>query len=118
MKCDFGLLLQNALDRNGYTQKKAAQVLNVTPQTVNSYIQGRSVPNIEIFERMMKCFGLELTDVFEVSPLSRKITAEEVLEVADTLTYHQNFLLKAVIIYFHMVNTQDQINIEEKSDMR
>ena len=114
MKCNFGQLFQTCLERSGYTQKKAAKVLNVSPQTINSYIQGRSIPNIDTFDTMMKHFGLDLIDVFEDYPLAGQLSEEEILELSGSLNQHQNLLLKAVLLYFHMVNTKEAISIEKK----
>lgn len=114
MKSNFGILFKNALDRSGYTQKQAAKLLKVTPQTVNSYIQGRSIPNIEIFERMINYFGPDLFDVFEISLFTTDILKDEVIEYADTLTYSQNILIKTTIALFQKMNSQDSLKLEEK----
>lgn len=104
MKSDFGKLFQLALERNGYSQKTAAELLHVTPQTIHAYITGRSVPNIEIFDDMMKYFGIDMMEVFD--PLEREdFNRDKIREIATSLNAQQILLLKGILLYFHAINT-------------
>lgn len=107
MKSEFGRIFQIALERSGYSQKTAAELLHVTPQTINSYLNGRSIPNIETFSAMMKYFGIDMLQVFDLNPLPAKeeFNQEKICEIATNLSNQQITLIKGILLYFHAINT-------------
>lgn len=107
MKYKFARFFQNCLERHGYTQKMAAEALHVTPQTINAYIQGRSIPSADIFLSMVDAFDISALDFFYEFTEMEKISGDEVLEITESLSHHQSILLKGILLYFKHVNVDD-----------
>jgi len=52
-------LIDLALEENHMTQKELAKEIGVSPSRVNDYVNGRSVPSLEIAKRL--CLSLGIT---------------------------------------------------------
>lgn len=47
----------------GMTQEEAAKALNITKQTLNNYENGKSVPKIDLANKMAVLYGGTLQDI-------------------------------------------------------
>lgn len=64
----LGRIIREAILIQGLTQKQAAFVLNISPQTLSSYINDRRQPNIECFIKMIQLFGIDFSILFSPIP--------------------------------------------------
>lgn len=55
----FSNILKELREKNGYTQKRLAELLHVSKNSVSHYELGKSMPDISIL--------IEMTDIFDVS---------------------------------------------------
>lgn len=103
MKATFKKQLKDALDASGYTQKKAAEALHISPQTLSAYLHGRSTPDIELFDLIVKLFGLDITKVFDMPDYS-SISDLDLINTIAGLDKDQKTLIRAIIFYFRLIN--------------
>ena len=104
MKNNFSRLFRDALDASGCTQKKAAEALHVSAQTISSYLQGRSMPDIELFDTIVRMFGIDVNKVFNQPPGYRILSTIDLMNAVKDLDRYQLDLIRAVILYFHITN--------------
>lgn len=60
------------LKKKGITQTQLADVIGVSPATVNEWISGKKYPRIDKIEMMAKYFGINKSDLVEYKDRSKR----------------------------------------------
>lgn len=55
--------LKTARDIKKISQKKAAELLNISPDTLRHYEQGKSFPDVKILKQMEKLYGVNYSQL-------------------------------------------------------
>ncbi len=66
-KPTIGVLIKNALEEKGMTQKALASILRVSPSRINDFIVGRSEPSLKIASQICYILNIPLgvvTDIY------------------------------------------------------
>lgn len=105
MKLTFMKQLKDAIDASGYTQKKAAEALHISPQTLSAYLHGRSTPDIELFDLIVRMFGIDVTKVFDTPDYSI-ISDLDMINTITRLNKDQKTLIRAILFYFKTINKE------------
>lgn len=105
MRNEFCKELKDALDASGFTQKKAAEALHISEQTLCAYLHGRSTPDIQLFDQIVKMFGIDVTRIFDVPDYSI-ISDLDIVNMITKLDQDQKNLFRALLFYFKIVNSK------------
>jgi plasmid maintenance system antidote protein VapI len=74
-----------ALDKKKFTQKKLAELMDVTPQYINNIVRGRENLTLETICRLEKALGIELMPVKKLeTDLSDHQETEEAVKATKT----------------------------------
>ena len=76
-KPTIGILIKNALEEKGMTQKALASILGISPSRINDFIVGRSEPSLKIASQICYILSIPLdvvTDIY-VGELKTKTEA-------------------------------------------
>lgn len=60
---DIGKNITNLRKKHNLTQEELANIINVSPKTISSYENNRSLPNIEILILLAKVFNTNINDI-------------------------------------------------------
>ncbi len=62
----FGAYLYHVIRMKSMTQKEAAELLHISPQALNNYIQNKRYPDMETMVHILKVFHLDANRVFQL----------------------------------------------------
>lgn len=65
-KPTIGILIKNALEEKGMTQKALASIVGVSPSRINDFIAGRSEPSLRIASQICYILGIPLEVVTDI----------------------------------------------------
>lgn len=57
------LTLKAARINKKLSQKKASEIIGISEETLRSYEQGKSFPDVPILKRIEDCYGIEYKDI-------------------------------------------------------
>ena len=70
---DFRLNVQDVLERRGWTRRRLATILGVTPARITHLLNGRHDPGLEIVGRVAAALEVPVSDLLEKrSPMQKK----------------------------------------------
>ena len=61
----FSANLRKYMERNGETQAELAEILDVTPQAVSTWIVGIRTPRMGVVDRMCEHYGIKRSDLLD-----------------------------------------------------
>lgn len=64
------MTLKAARVNKGYTQKQAAQMLNICKDSISNYERGATYPEIPLLNRMLALYGMQYDDIIFLSKKS------------------------------------------------
>jgi transcriptional regulator with XRE-family HTH domain len=93
---DFGNVLRDLLEERGITQKQLANVLNIAPSTISSYVQNNSEPDFEMLKQISKYFNTSIDFLLD-NRIGNIETHEEdeILRIFRNLTEEQKIIFTA-----------------------
>lgn len=66
MKKQLGDYILSAIEMANLTQKEAATLLNVTPQSLNNYIHNYRIPDVDTLCHILRFFHLDANQVLNI----------------------------------------------------
>lgn len=64
----LGDVIQSALEMRDLTQKQAADDLNITPQTFNSYVKNHRYPDMDVLRSIAIYLDLDMNSILGLHP--------------------------------------------------
>lgn len=64
----LGDVIQSALEMRDLTQKQAADDLNITPQTFNSYVKNHRYPDMDVLRSIAIYLELDMNSILGLHP--------------------------------------------------
>lgn len=61
----FSKNLSYYMDRKGKTQREIAEVIEVSPSTLNEWVNAKKYPRIDKIEKLANYFGIQKSDLIE-----------------------------------------------------
>lgn len=103
MKRVIGGFLRYAIMSKNMTQKQVAKKLNVTPQSLSSYVTGKRNPSLECFFDMIELLDLDM--LFLNAMIVEKMPSDDhLLESIQKLKGDQKTIIMLILRYFDKVN--------------
>lgn len=90
---DIGKNITNLRKKHNLTQEELANIINVSPKTISSYENNRSLPNIEILILLAKVFNTNINDILGMN----ENNTEEINKAYEKKKF------KDTIIYFILI---------------
>lgn len=86
---DIGKNITNLRKEHNLTQEELANIINVSPKTISSYENNRSLPNIEILILLAKSFNTNINDILGINEdnIEEINKAYEKKKLKDTIIY-------------------------------
>ncbi|MCI8541472.1 MAG: helix-turn-helix transcriptional regulator [Erysipelotrichaceae bacterium] len=72
-KKGFGEYLNQQIHMRNMTQKEVAELLHVSPQTVNNYVLNKRVPDLDMIIQIIDLFHMDINKVFHLSKKAHTI---------------------------------------------
>lgn len=107
MRREFGTYIRSGIEEKNMTQKQVANKLNISPQTLNSYIKNRRVPNIDCLCDLIEILNLDLYRLLDIPTKIKKTSIEhKLLQRFKKLTNEQKKCLFTMLDYFESEKTK------------
>lgn len=68
MKKQIGDFILSAIEMKNMTQKEAAEALNLAPQTLNSYVMNKRVPDMDTLTAIMRFLNMDANRTLGLDP--------------------------------------------------
>lgn len=97
----FGAYLYHVIRMKNMTQKEAAKLLHISPQTLNNYILDKRYPDMEMMIHILKVFHLDANRVFQLekedASCALSIDEMQLIQLYRSLDLsHQKFVLNVM----------------------
>lgn len=96
---NIGLILKNARENNGYTQKQVMSLTNINSKSLSGYENNVAEPDLATFSKLLELYDLSADDVLEIkTPIldthtfNNESTLISLYRSLDT-THQEDFLL-------------------------
>ena len=100
----FGDKLREILDKKEMQQKEFARIMNITPASLNGYVNNRRLPNILLVRDFAKELGISVDYLLDYVPISEKVVLSSdetaMLSAFRSLPDEQQKLIKYLIDTF------------------
>ena len=97
----FGDKLREILDKKEMQQKEFARIMNITPASLNGYVNNRRLPNILLVRDFAKELGVSVDYLLDYAPISGKVALSPdetaMLNAFRSLTNEQQKIMKSLI---------------------
>ena len=101
---NYGEIIKEALAINNMTQKQLAKKLHLSPQTINSLLQGRTSIRLDDFFMIAEILHLDPGKIFTTDNEDAKAIDAYLSAAIHKLHDYQRELILALLRYFHHVN--------------
>ena len=81
MSTTFGECLLQAIQIRNLSQKEAAKMLNLSPQTLNNYILNKRTPDLQTLSHILEVFPMEPNEKFRHDNSYDQASSEEEIEL-------------------------------------
>ncbi len=104
MNIDIGEIIKESIMQQNLSQKQVAEYLNITPQTLNSYLNGRSMLRLDDFSKLVHLLHLNPNDLFGVHEHTYSVQNKNLYNILSCLDKEQKETLIHIATFFWKKN--------------
>lgn len=99
-------VIRAAIEAKNFSQRYVAKKMHISYQTLNSFVTGRRLPNIEHLKSLAKVVDLDVLEALQLKKTSnRSAELKAINELADKLySDERNTILKILILIMRNEN--------------
>lgn len=97
MKKQIGDRILDAIERKNLTQRKAAELLNISPAALNNYITNKRKPDIDMLILISKALDTNPNQLLDYPAESKDLNKEKLLKIWNTMNNDEKDALLKVL---------------------
>ncbi|MEG1475491.1 MAG: helix-turn-helix transcriptional regulator [Longicatena sp.] len=99
--------IKDEIIKSKYSQKEIANILHITPQSLNSYVNNHREPSIDILFELLELLKIDIF-IFYPALNTAKVTRVNLAEAYNGLGQEQKAILTLLVNHFTKINKKYQ----------